>query len=368
MSELRRDPITKRWVIVAAGRAKRPEHFKKEPKSANAGTSCPFCPGNESKTPPEIRVYPNRKPPNTPGWQVRVIPNKFNAVGIDEALKTQPLGTYLTMTGYGAHEVFIDSPQHDVLFEEQSLEHLMLVISSFKERLLDLYRDEQMKQIIIFKNHGAEAGASIAHPHAQLITLPIVPIHQKEELKGAMEYFKKERSCVWCDILRQELFMNIEIFDEAGNKIKADPPKERLVWENPNFVAFCPFASRFPYEIHLVPRRHSHFFGNIGDGQNSQEIRDLAEIFKTVIKKMNIALKEFYPESVPYNLVLHTSPNINFRENSDKFKTIKSDFHWHFELYPVLSTPAGFEKGSGFYINVIPPEQAAKTLREAIVE
>ncbi|MDP1629498.1 MAG: galactose-1-phosphate uridylyltransferase [bacterium] len=366
MSELRRDPITKRWVIMAPGRTNRPHHFKKETKSANAAASCPFCPGNEDKTPPEIR--PVRNPANCSGWQIRVVPNKFNAVGIDSPLKTQPLGICLTMTGYGAHEVIIESPNHDVLFEDQPIEHLMLILSTFKERLIDLYKNQAMKQVIIFKNHGAEAGASITHPHSQVIALPIAPIHQKEELKGAKEYYGKERSCIWCDIIRQELFMNIEIFDEAGNKIKADPPKERLVWENQSFLALCPFASRFPYEIHLLPKRHSHYFGNMGDGENSHEIKDLAEIFKITIKKLNAALKDIYPDSVPFNFVLHTSPNLNFKENSDKFKTIKSDFHWHFELYPVLSAMAGFEKGSGFYINVVPPEEAARKLREAAIE
>ena len=365
MTELRRDPINKRWVIIASGRAKRPEHFKRDKKHSNAVVACPFCPGDEGKkTPPEIATFPDRRPRNSSDWQVRVIPNKYNAVGIDEKIKIQPFGMYLTITGYGAHEVIIESPNHDVLFEDQPLAHLMLILSAYKERLLDLYKDPNIKQIVLYKNHGSEGGASISHPHSQLITFPIVPQDFKDDLKGAKEYFEKERSCLWCSILKWEMFTNYSVNDEDGKLIRNDPAGIRLVYKNSAFTAYCPFASRYPYEIHIIPRKHSHSFGNIG----IQEIRELAEILKVTIKKINVVLKEIYSDSAPFNFVLHTSPNLNFQGNGDKFETIKKDFHWHIELYPVLSIQAGVEKGSGLYINVVSPEAAAKELREAQIE
>ncbi len=364
MTELRRDPVNKRWVIIASGRAKRPEHFKRDAKQTGAAAViCPFCPGNEDKTPPEIATFPERRSKNGPGWQVRVIPNKFNAVGVDEKIKVQPFGMYLTITGYGAHEVIIESPNHNVLFEDQSLAHLMLILSAYKERLIDLYKDPNIKQIVLYKNHGAEGGASISHPHSQLITFPIVPQDFKDDMKGAKEYFEKERSCLWCSILKWEMFTNYSVNDEDGQLIKNDPAGIRLVYKNSAFMAYCPFASRYPYEIHIIPRKHSHSFGDIG----IQEIRELAETLKVVIKKLNVSLKEIYSDSVPFNFVLHTAPNLNFQGNGDKFETIRKDFHWHIELYPVLSIQAGVEKGSGLYINIVAPEVAAKELREAAV-
>jgi len=370
MTEFRRDPITGKWVIIAAGRAKRPDYFKKEQKQGDVVVSCPFCPGNEDKTPKEIRVDPMEAGQN-PYWRIRVVPNLYPAAGIiKEGLeRPQKLGLYSTMKGYGAHEVIIESPHHNIPFEDQPIEHLMLLFMRFKERVIDLYKDDQIKQVVLYKNHGREAGASISHPHSQLITLPFVPDDLKEELNGARAYYAKEKSCIWCDILMQEMRTNLQIFDETGTSIvRADPLKERVVFENRGFVALCPFASKFPYEMHIIPKRHSHYFGNFGEKENFQEIKDLAEIFKTVIKKLNKALLGIYPESVPYNFFLHTSPNLKFRWNEDKFKTLEFDFHWHFEIHPRTSIEAGFEKGSGSYINVVAPEIASKELRDAPLE
>ncbi len=255
MTELRKDPITKRWVIIAEGRIKRP-------KTGNETVSCPFCPGNEGKTPPEIRVDPMEpRLAGEPYWRVRVVPNRFPAVGIiKEGLeRPQRLGMYSTMDGYGAHEVIIESPHHNVRFEDQPTEQLMLILLRFKERIIDLYNDDQIKQILLYKNHGREAGASISHPHSQLVTLSVLPHDIKEEMNGAKEYYEKEKSCIWCDMLMQERRMNLQIFDDdAVNVIRADPLKERIVFENRSFVVLCPFASKIPYEMHIIPRRHSH--------------------------------------------------------------------------------------------------------------
>jgi UDPglucose--hexose-1-phosphate uridylyltransferase len=371
MTEFRRDPITGRWVIIASGRAKRPDYFKKEQKHGEIVASCPFCPGNEEKTPKEIRVdIVEPKLPDGPYWQIRVVPNLYPAAEIIEGglERPQKIGLYSTMKGYGAHEVIIESSRHNILFEDQPTDHLMLLLMRFKERVIDLYKDDQIKQVVLYKNHGREGGASIAHPHSQLVTLPFVPDELKEELNGARAYYAKEKSCVWCDILDQT-WMNIVRHDRGTKQIiKSDPLEERLVSENRSFAVLCPFASKFPYEMHVIPKRHSHYFGNFGEKENFHEIKDLAEIFKVTIKKLNKALSGIYPDSVSYNFFLHTSPNLKFKWNDDKFKTLEFDFHWHFEIHPRTSIEAGFERGSGSYINVVAPEIAAKELREAPLE
>lgn len=370
MTEFRRDPITGKWVIIASGRAKRPDYFKKEQKQGDVVISCPFCPRNEDKTPKEIRVDPfEPRPADGPYWRIRVVANKYPAAEIiEEGLeRPQKLGLYSTMKGYGAHEVIIESPCHNTLFQDQPIEHLELILKRFKERVNDLYKDDQIKQMILYKNHGREAGASLSHPHSQLITLPFVPPNIKEELNGAKEYYAKEKSCIWCAMLEQ-VWMDLAVRDPKTKEIvRVDPFEERLVFENQSFVALCPFASKFPYEIHVVPKRHSHYFGNLGEKQ-VQEIKDLAEIFKIVIMKLDKVLIGIYPDSASYNLYLHTSPNLKFKWNEDKFKTLEFDFHWHFEIHPCTSMSAGFEMCSGSYINVVSPEIAAKELREAAID
>jgi len=381
MTELRRDPITREWVIIAGERSKRPGYLKKkEDKKAEEKTiqdetvNCPFCPGNENKTPPEIRVDPERKPANGPGWKVRVVANRYPALGIDKdftdgvdrKLGQQKIGVNLAMEAYGAHEVIIESPDHNILFEDQPIEQLELILNRFKERLTDLYLNRKMKQFFLFKNHGKEAGASLNHPHSQLMTYAVVPDELKKELNGAKEYYEKERSCIWCAILDQNWMDLIKKDPDTGEPLQTDPFEERMVLKNQSFVVLCPFASIYPYEMHIIPRRHSHFYGNI----NFQEIKDLAITFKTVIKKLNKALQDIHSESAPYNLALHTSPNLTFREDDPaKFRTIKEDSHWHFEIYPVgVATPGTVERGKGIPINSYSPEFAAKELREAQIE
>ncbi|MEW5766614.1 MAG: galactose-1-phosphate uridylyltransferase [bacterium] len=331
MPELRKDPIIGRWIIIAVERAKRPKDFAEKTKSTPSSNSCPFCPGNEDKTPPEILALPeNGRKPNTPGWTLRVVPNKFPALQIEGDLDREGIGMYDQMNGVGAHEVIIDSPDHNRTMAELSEAEVAQTIWAYKSRIIDLKRDPRFKYILIFKNEGEVAGASLRHPHSQLIATPIVPKRVKEKLRGSRTYFEYKERCVYCDIVRQE------IRDEA-----------RIIDQDEHFLAFCPYASRFPFEVCIIPKQHKPHFDKI----NSEDMSSLPRILRGVLIRMRDVL-----DGPPYNYMLHTTP-LSLPHDLE-------DYHWHIEIIPRLVNVAGFEWGSGFYINPTPPEEAAKYLRE----
>jgi len=330
--ELRKDPVVGRWVIISTNRAKRPSDFLHS-KVELKGGFCPFCPGNETKTPSEVLAYrPNSGgggQKNGSGWTVRVVPNKFPALGIEGTLNRQAEGMFDKMNGLGAHEIIIETPDHDAHLALLPVENIESVLWAWRDRIVDLKQDRRFKYIMIFKNHGEAAGATLEHPHSQLIALPIVPKHVSEELEGARRYFIMKERCIFCDILRQEM----------ENPI-------RFISENDDFLVLAPFAPRFPFETCIIPKRHESAFENL----SSHQMINLASALKQLLLKCEIGL-----DSPAYNLVLHTSPvEESFREY----------YHWHIEFIPKLTNTAGFEWGSGFYINPTPPEESAKFLRE----
>ena len=330
MPELRKDPIIGRWVIISTERGKRPSSFQ-IPEKKSTGGFCPLCPGNEDKTPPEVFAHrPFDSLPNTPGWSLRVVSNKFPALRIEGELDRRGEGIYDKMNGVGAHEVIIECPDHDETLSSIFTSHFEKVLLTYRSRINELYKDTRFKYISVFRNQGEVAGASLAHPHSQLIALPVVPKRLMEELKGSKEYFNYKERCVYCDIIRQEKKQNV-----------------RIISENQEFLSIAPFASRFPFEIWILPRRHNSSFEETPEWQYAS----LAEIFSDVLKRLDRALA-----NPPYNFMLHTSPV------SEK---INDYYHWHFEIIPRLTRVAGFEWGSGFYINPTAPEDAAKFLREA---
>jgi UDPglucose--hexose-1-phosphate uridylyltransferase len=339
MPELRHDPIQKRWVIIASERGRRPDDFPKQPESAPGGF-CPFCEGNEDKTPPEIlSVRNNGTPPNHPGWQVRVVPNKFPALRIEGNLERKGFGVHDRMNGIGAHEVIIETPRHDLTLSEMSVDQISAVIWACRERIVDLARDRRFKYILVFKNHGAAAGASLAHSHSQIIATPVTPLTLAGELASAKEHYQDKERCLFCDIIQQEL--------EAG---------ERVVIANEHVVALAPFASRFPFEIFLAPRSHHHNFAEISDPM----IHQLSVTLKEILQRIKVCLND-----PPYNFLIHTIPNVRTPpKRAGYWDTITVDFHWHIEIMPRLTSVAGFEWGTGFYINPTSPEEAAKYLRE----
>ncbi len=332
MPELRRDPVIGRWVIVSTSRGKRPSNFEPVQDYQEGGT-CPFCPGFEDKTPPEILAYYNTgREKNKPGWWVRVVPNKFPALEIEGDLDRAGDGMYDKMNGMGAHEVIIETPVHEQSVHEMEQKKLEDVFWAFRDRILDLSKDPRLEYVLVFKNHGAAAGASLKHSHSQLMALPMTPVRIKEQAEGAKKYFDYKERCVYCDIIRQEAAQGT-----------------RIVLKNKDFIAFAPFASRSPFETWIVPMLHSSDFQTI----QKAEITSLAEMMKQVLGKLNAVL-----DNPPFNYVLHTGP-------------LKSQHqphtHWYIEIIPKLTKQAGFEHGTGFYINPMPPEEAAKLLREASI-
>lgn len=339
MPELRHDPIQKRWVIISTQRSLRPDDFfisNEHPKAS----FCPFCEGHEDKTPPEIAAI--RHPAggaNRPGWQVRVVPNKFAALKIEGDLNRQGVDLYDKMNGIGAHEVIIETPRHDIGLSDMAVEQLKLVLTMYRERLRDLLRDRRFKYVLIFKNYGLSAGATLAHPHTQLIATPVTPKIIANELDSARQHFNLKERCLFCDIITAEISRG-----------------ERVIRVSDDYVVLAPYASRFPFEIFLAPRRHRHDFSAISDA----EIHKLAESLKDVMARLKLALKD-----PPYNFVIHTIPNVNSASRRPYYwETIQEDFHWHLEILPRVTQIAGFEWGTGFYVNPTPPEDCARFLRE----
>lgn len=330
MPELRKDPVTGRWVIIATERAMRPTDFFRESVVPKGGRFCPFCPGNELKTPPEILAYRQNGGANEPGWTLRVVPNKFPALRVEGELNRQGEGLYDKMNGVGAHEVIIESPDHNLTLGELSEKQIQDVFWSFRDRVLDLKKDVRLRYVLIFKNHGESAGASLEHAHSQLIALPVVPKRVQEEMVGAHRYFEFRERCIYCDIIRQEL--------DAG---------PRVILETDHFLAISPFASRFPFETWIVPRKHSSHF----ETAETALIESLAWVQRVITRKIDKVL-----ERPAYNMMIHSSP---VQEGA------LAHYHWHIEIIPKLTKVAGFEWGTGFYINPTPPETATTFLRDA---
>lgn len=337
MPELRKDPITGRWVIIARERAKRPQQMSGHPlvTPSEVPSSCPFCPGCENETPPEVLSY--RSPSSqrdTAGWWVRVVPNKYPALVESAPFKRSAHGIYDRMNGMGMHEVLIESPNHRDTFAELPISQIQEIIWALRDRAVELRKRPNVRYVLIFKNWGSEAGASIEHPHSQIIALPITPMSVADEIEGAEKYYDFKERCVFCDIIHQEL-------SDAS----------RILAQNDSFLAYMPFAARFPYEVCIIPKDHSAAFLDIVKNQ----VVDMSQIMSNVFGMLKKALG-----NVPYNFMFHTAPF----DHSES----ESFYHWHIELIPKLSKVAGFEWGSGFHINAIAPEDACRHLLETLRE
>ncbi len=332
MPELRRDPIVGRWVIISTDRARRPLELPPQPPPQPAGV-CPFCPGHEGATPREVLAYrpENSRAPNTPGWTLRVFPNRSPALMVEGDLDRRGHGLYDSMNGVGAHEVIVETPDHNRTFADLDEREIADVLSAYRERMIDLHRDFRLRYVMIFKNHGVAAGATMSHSHSQLIALPVVPRIVAEEMKGAREYYDYKERCVFCDIVRQDL--------------EAPLADSRVVYQNDAFLVVEPYAPKFPFETWVLPRRHRSSFADC----SRDEYALLGNAMRTALGKLRIAL-----DDPPYNFMLHTAP-LGEPEHPH--------YHWHLEIMPTLGRVAGFEWGSGFYINPTAPEEAARFLR-----
>jgi len=283
LPELRKDPITGRWVIIATGRAQRPSDFSRESvPPPTRGGFCPFCYGNESKTPPEILAYRQDGQANTPGWSLRVVPSKFPALRVEGELNRQGEGMFDRMNGIGAHEVIIESPEHESTMSELPDKQVKEVLWALRSRVLDLRQDRRLRFAVLFKNHGVTAGATLQHSHSQLIALPVIPKRVREEIDGAKAYFDYKERCIYCDMVHQETQATV-----------------RLILETDRFVVLSPYAARFPFETWIVPRRHeSHF-----EESEATTVENLAWVLRETLRKMDKVL-----ERPAYNFMIHTAP------------------------------------------------------------
>ncbi|MCF6187518.1 MAG: galactose-1-phosphate uridylyltransferase [Desulfobulbaceae bacterium] len=330
MPELRKDPILGRWIIIAQERSKRPSDFIIDDVQTTGGF-CPLCPGNEKTTPDEVLVYGRSPgmPRNSSDWKLRVVPNKYPALVIEGELDKQGEGLYDRMNGIGAHEVIVESPRHEDRFTDLPHDQMILTFRAFRDRIRDLSQDPRFRYVMVFKNFGKAAGASLEHSHSQLVALPVLPRMVVSELDGSLSYFKYKDRCIFCDIIRQETQQDV-----------------RLVCENDDFVTLTPFAPRTPFEMWIVPRRHNSSYVD----QDDRMLSALTNMVSETLRRLDACIP-----GIPYNFVLHTQP---LRSQP------LEHYHWHFEIVPKLTSIAGFEWGSGFYINPMSPEDACRYLRE----
>ncbi|MFQ5804354.1 MAG: galactose-1-phosphate uridylyltransferase, partial [Candidatus Methylomirabilales bacterium] len=325
MPELRQDPTTKEWVVIAVERARRPEQFRQRTEFEPPGTEqerlCPFCPGNEPLTPGEIVALRDSGSKDQPGWRVRVVPNKFAALTPEESTQRHDYGRFFhSLDGYGHHEVIIESPQHNTalpLMREQQILELLYV---YCQRYDALRKDPRVKLILLFRNHGRRAGTSLVHPHSQLIATPIIPFHIREKYEVAIRHYDDTGHCLYCDVVAEEKAVG-----------------SRVVLETPRLLVFHPFASQVPFETWIAPKGHNPCFARL----SLEEKGELATVLRQTLRGLYDSL-----ENPDFNLIVHTAPV----EDEDK-----PYFLWHIEIRPRLTTAAGFELGTGIYINTAIP-------------
>ncbi len=332
MSELRKDPVVDRWVVISDDEIRTPSIVRKTEKLDQDGL-CPFCAGNEHLCPPEILASrPFGSSPNDQQWNLRVIPNRFPLLVVEEEYKRMGEGLYDKITGIGANEVIIETRQHGTRQGKLAVPELENLFWAYRDRIIDLKKDSRMRYVLIYKNCGSNAGATLDHAYSLLMAFPIVPRSILDEIDGARKHFHYKERCIYCDVIRQEIRL-----------------ETRVVSESDNFLAIEPFAPRVPFETWILPKRHVPRFENI----EPMEISDLSELFKDVLKRLDAGLD--YPD---YNYAIHTAP---FGNDCDPF------FHWHMEILPRLVPMTGLELGSEIFLNVTSPEEAAKFLRSLIV-
>lgn len=329
MPEIRRDPISGHCVILAADRHKRPNDFAN--KDSAITRKCPFCPGNEEATPPEICRIPQKDGFSKSGeWKIRVVPNKYPALDGDSQLIPQKNGIYERTPAPGRHEVIIETPLHSGRLENLPVAHIADIIRTYADRAKAMLSLPFIRYAMIFKNQGRTAGASLEHPHSQIAGIPIPPKRIMEEIKSCSEYKGRTGNCVFCDIIREEIKFG-----------------KRIICGNGQFIAFAPFASKTPFEINIMPTSHKSRFEEI----NGEEATALAEILRESLARLSKAVPDLC-----YNMMILTSP----REDG----TFPPDaYHWRIDIMPKLAQAAGFEWGTGFYINTLSPENAAEILR-----
>ncbi|MCP4708521.1 MAG: galactose-1-phosphate uridylyltransferase [Planctomycetes bacterium] len=330
MSEYRYNLITNRWVILSAQRGHRPSDYsrRQSPSISDYDENCPFCPGQEKMTPPEIAsLRPTSTEPDSPGWTVRVVPNKYPA--LHEKIELFNCDPSIARPALGRHEVIIESPRHNCSFEQHDFEQARQICYTLRERYLNHHRNRRPRLISIFYNHGRTSGASLSHPHFQLMAQDVIPSRLIDQLNHCRNYLHQHQQNVFDVVIQNEL-----------------TDKSRLVAENNFFAAFCPYASMVSYELYLVPKIDQSHLGMITD----EMLDDFTQLLQHILRRLKHNLND--PD---YNLVFHTAPS----DEKDY-----PGFRWYVQLYPRLNVPGGFELATDTYINTLPPESAAQSYRD----
>ena len=333
--EYRYDPLQGEWVIVSSVRSERPNEFA---SSQLAHAACPFCPGEEHRTPDEIAARHTADG----AWRLRVVPNKFPALCCGDASPPKNHGLYRNLPGFGSHEVVIETPRHVSAVHERPLNEIEILLQMYAERVEALYANPQLHYVSVFRNCGAAAGASLAHPHSQIIGLDQLPPLVARKLAASHDHYREHRRCLLCEITGAEV--------QAG---------DRLLYLDDHCVAFCPPASRFPYQILLTTRTHNHDFSATGP----EDLRALANALRTLVGYLHERL-----DAPAYNWLLHTATNPARAAGAARAAAeddVEEHCHTYIEIFPRQTRVAGFEWSTGFFINPVPPELAARTLRES---
>lgn len=330
MSTLRQDPTTRQWVVLAPRRDARPHEriVVPRPQPPERDEACPFCRGNEDRTPPEIARLPQEGP-----WSVRVVPNMFAALAGDGPVSRTGPPLFREMQGIGSHEVVIESPRHDARLDEMDIEDVARVVEMWRARYRALIAEPHIDAVVVFKNFGPLAGTSLVHTHSQVVGTPVFLPRLLRRLDVATRYADENGSCVYDDVIAAERASGVRLVTSCGR-----------------LVAFEPFAANSPFETWITPAFHQASFGDIAD----EDVEDVACIVRNVLRAIRAACDD--PD---YNLVMFSAPS---NGRSDRV------FHWHIKVVPKLATPAGFELGSAMGINTVPPEEAAEALRTSLGE
>ena len=346
--EIRINPIVPgESVLVATARSMRPKKAEElAPRDTRKRVdTCPFCRGNEDKTPPELFRLPD-----SGDWEVRLVPNLYPVLGDDRESANFAFGLQQTIDGYGRHEVFVDHPDHGAAIHEWSAEHLTRVFCAYKRRMRELYEsDPRLKYVLVFKNFGPAAGASIPHTHSQIIAMPVTPVNVIGEVENSAAYFAKHHRCIFCSLIDEALTFEATIYDRASGAIRRKVSVGQYVVERgEKFIAIKPFASRYEWEVHILSLVHQHDFLTVSEA----DMADLARVMRRTMARLDAVIG-----GAQYNFFLHSAPHDGGNH--------AASYHWHLEICPRTSIPTGFELGSGLFVNTISPEAAAKRLREA---
>jgi UDPglucose--hexose-1-phosphate uridylyltransferase len=350
--EIRINPIVpSESVLVATARGMRPKKEEATPQydSRSYVETCPFCQGNEGMTPAPIIEVPDKG-----AWKLRIVENLYPVLGNDRANPNFAFGLQQAIDGYGRHEVVIDHSSHGIRIHEMAEEHLALLLSLYRDRMEQLYHsDDRLKYVLVFKNFGPAAGASIGHTHSQIIAMPVVPDNVQSEVRSSNAYYSASHQCIFCSLINEALTFEATLYDRESGEIRRKINVGQFVIErSKRFIAIKPFASRYEWEMHILPLAHQADFLDSGP----EDIADLAGIFKRTMARLNAVLG-----GVQYNFFLHSLPH------GMEYPGSAEAFHWHIEICPRTSIPTGFELGSGLFVNTICPERAAEQLRNVVL-